>query len=522
MKFACGYEKINLGKNMQTLLDVINDSLKTDITKKTKKQSTKIGDIFSTLLNSLNAENTDEFSVSKIVLDKNEINFKKTDIKKNINSDIFKINKSKNLFEASNFLQILNILEVLNGGKINKFPILNSKMTEFFSVEKNILEIKGAKNITELIKISQKFNLGLEKINITKDLTNRFEKEFKELTKKNFFKLENNLNFNEMTKAKINQISKTKSKPDETNLPKLLANLENKNTDKKTLNLISQPKNDKSLEIKNQTNLTNKELNLEQISKKEILKNDVKNEIKFDKTLNFDKNLKQDENINKITPKLVENSQKTGILNEKIPQENAQIKDNITKKEHTQIKLDIPKDDVLKMVLNPTTQNENNKEQQTSQNNSKDNEIEHFIIKDIVKNAQNQMKNIEVKKTFESFSTSLKEQVQNYKPPIMRVNLVLNPEKLGEVEITIVNRGNNLHINFNSTPQTMNLFLQNQTEFKASLVNMGFGELQMNFSDQQQNKDQTQNSKKFKYVRNGESTEETEQNLLELIIPRYI
>ncbi|WXG61190.1 hypothetical protein VB002_07240 [Campylobacter concisus] len=32
----------------------------------------------------------------------------------------------------------------------------------------------------------------------------------------------------------------------------------------------------------------------------------------------------------------------------------------------------------------------------------------------------------------------------------------------------------------------MNLFLQNQAEFKNSLVNMGFTELEMNFSDQNQ------------------------------------
>lgn len=546
---------------MQTLLDIINDNFSPSIAKKTQKNDGEgKSDIFSTLLNSLNTENTDTPQLSDI-LNLKEINNTNNEIDLNITKKV----DSKNLFEASNFLQILSLLEVLNGGKINKFPILNSKMTEFFSVEKNVLEIKSAKNILELIKISKKFDLGLEKISITKDLTNKFEKEFKELAKKNFFKIENNLKFDEMTKSKINQMAKIDPKKDEANLPKLLANLDNKNPkseipmdkivksknendlnienkiiDKKTdLNLQNQKNtnekkqetiNEKILQsLKNENevkseNKIDKQTPFEEISKDKNLKNEPKfEEILKDKNLNneskFDKIVKSDEIINKMSQKIPENTHKIEISQDK----------NIDKKpqETNQIKQNIQKEDMLKTALNPSMQT--NKEQnkkddnQQSQNKNSSDEL-NLIVKDIVKNAQNQMKNIEVKRTFESFATTLKDQIENYKPPIMRVNMVLNPEKLGEVEITIVNRGNNLHINFNSTPQTMSLFLQNQAEFKASLVNMGFSELQMNFSDQNQNKNQEQNSKKFRYTKNDNELqdEEMEHNLLEIVVPRYI
>ena len=114
--------------------------------------------------------------------------------------------------------------------------------------------------------------------------------------------------------------------------------------------------------------------------------------------------------------------------------------------------------------------------------------------------------------------------MQNYKAPITRFNITLNPLNLGEVEITMVNRGNNLHVNFNSTTATMNLFLQNQAEFKNSLVNMGFTELEMNFSDQNQRQEKREQTKN-KYSSNQSDESENaqaEQSLLELVIPRYI
>ena len=128
------------------------------------------------------------------------------------------------------------------------------------------------------------------------------------------------------------------------------------------------------------------------------------------------------------------------------------------------------------------------------------------------------------KDTFNSFAADFKEKLENYKPPFMRVQLALNPKGLGEVDVTIVNRGNNLHVNISSNANTMSLFTQNQAEFKNSLVNMGFTNLDMNFSDQKENKEQQQSnkaSKEFDETFEDENVEE-ETTSIELVVPQYV
>ena len=147
------------------------------------------------------------------------------------------------------------------------------------------------------------------------------------------------------------------------------------------------------------------------------------------------------------------------------------------------------------------------------------------MVKDVISNAKAQTKNFQaVRETLDNFSSNLKEQVAAYKSPFMRFNITLNPLNLGEVEITMVNRGNNLHINFSSNTQTMNLFLQNQAEFKNSLVNMGFTELEMNFSDQNRpKKEQGQKSYKgSKFSSDDAEQSEPVAPRLELVVPRYV
>ncbi|MEH1009791.1 flagellar hook-length control protein FliK [Campylobacter concisus] len=102
---------------------------------------------------------------------------------------------------------------------------------------------------------------------------------------------------------------------------------------------------------------------------------------------------------------------------------------------------------------------------------SSDNKSElNQMVKDIANSAKHQLQTkAEIKETLSNFSSTLKEQVQNYKAPITRFNITLNPLNLGEVEITMVNRGNNLHVNFNSTTATMNLFCKTRPSLKTAL-----------------------------------------------------
>lgn len=87
------------------------------------------------------------------------------------------------------------------------------------------------------------------------------------------------------------------------------------------------------------------------------------------------------------------------------------------------------------------------------------------------------------KETLRHFSAALKEEVQNYKPPLTKLSLELNPEKLGSVELTITQRGQNLHVQVVSNPQAIQLFMNNAPEFRQQLANVGFSDVSMSFSD---------------------------------------
>ncbi|MDX1294919.1 MAG: flagellar hook-length control protein FliK, partial [Sulfurimonadaceae bacterium] len=76
----------------------------------------------------------------------------------------------------------------------------------------------------------------------------------------------------------------------------------------------------------------------------------------------------------------------------------------------------------------------------------------------------------------------IKEAVQNYKPPFTRIKIQLNPVKLGEVDVTMVQRGNNVHINISSNTAAVTTLAQNATELRTQLSQSGMGNATMNFS----------------------------------------
>ena len=128
----------------------------------------------------------------------------------------------------------------------------------------------------------------------------------------------------------------------------------------------------------------------------------------------------------------------------------------------------------------------------------------------------------DTQKTFHNFAQEFKEKVESYKPPLMKIKMQLSPKNLGDVDVTLINRGNNLHVNINSTPNTIAIFTQNQTEFKNALVNMGFTGLQMNFGESKEQDRGQQGYKSGKTTKNLPTDEEQELNSFEIIVPRYI
>ena len=175
-------------------------------------------------------------------------------------------------------------------------------------------------------------------------------------------------------------------------------------------------------------------------------------------------------------------------------------------------------------------ENFTNDTQSTQNEQSTIKSSEQSILKDIMLNAK--LKNISKEtqiSSVRSFAAEMAQKINDYKPPITRIAMVLNPAELGEVSVTMISRANNLHINITSNAQTMQLFVANQAEFKNSLVNMGYSDVQMNFSDAKQgggNGSQNRaKSAKRAYENDDIQINEINENgekTLEVILPKYI
>ena len=130
---------------------------------------------------------------------------------------------------------------------------------------------------------------------------------------------------------------------------------------------------------------------------------------------------------------------------------------------------------------------------------------------------------VDAKQTIRHFAQTLQEQVENYKPPFTRMQLTLDPKDLGKVEVTLISRGNNLHIQVNSNPMAIGVMAIQGNELKNQLISMGFTDVQMQFNmnQQQQQQDNRQHIYSAKeYIDIDEIPENYDS--LEIIIPQYV
>lgn len=434
------------------------------------------------------------------------INNKLAHISKNLNQNVQNLNHTPhaNLSQNSKMTKkddtsllsqtLKNLDSILSSkeSKHEKNDKVKSKIEEDVTDAKNTLKnIKNdefAKNLTEELNIKDKKNQdNLNKDNNLKDLIKDSTKQDKNSNKE----LKDNASTQELTNLKdLNKENKDLNKDFNKELNKnqgdmqgqnknLKNNNQNLNLDK---NLNKEIVKDTQNLVSNLTHLTQKDFNLNKELKNNNKENkDIKQNF-FDQKLNF-------ENLNKT--QVVQNKEN-----------NANFNNNTNKETFTQEQTKTHSENVDKNSLDELNS----------------------LVKDLNKATQNNARNITPKETLQYFSQDLKEAVDQYKAPITKLSITLNPNNLGEVEVTLVQRGNNLHINFNSNTNAMNLFIQNQAEFKNSLVNMGFTGLEMNFSDQgkrEQNQNQGKNRSGygFKDVLDGKN--ESEKVNLELVLAKY-
>lgn len=327
--------------------------------------------------------------------------------------------------------------------------------------------------------------------------SNNIKDEFKEVKKEEQTKIVNKESkdspVSENTKdlQKINSQNKTFNQ-----------NEKNENKVQEKENLKQEDAKDQNKNVKNQ-----KDLNVYKHSNQEVIKENQ------DLTLNT---MSKDFIPSKEPKTNVKENQdlKVNIFDQKVNFDNLQKDQIVQNKDSNQ---------------NPTNTNKEvfiQEQTKINTENGDKNTLEELnsLVKDLNKITHNTNKNIILKETFQHFSQDLKDALDQYKPPVTKLSITLNPNNLGEVEVTLIQRGNNLHINFNSNTNAMNLFIQHQAEFKNSLVNMGFTGLEMNFSDQSkkehnQNKGKSRNGQGFKEALEGKN--ENEKINLELVLAKY-
>lgn len=119
--------------------------------------------------------------------------------------------------------------------------------------------------------------------------------------------------------------------------------------------------------------------------------------------------------------------------------------------------------------------------------------------------------------TIKYFSEDLKEQIDSYRPPLMKLSLNLNPVDLGEVNITMVARGGALNVSMTSNQSALQLLMQSSGQLQQNLSALGFTNLSVNFnssdkksgdkkSDSNQSDSGKQNNSKQNYKEVAESS----------------
>jgi len=423
---------------------------------------------------------------------------------------------------------LLKVISLLKNpdAKISSFPSLSNKLTKLINSKTALKELKDINNITDLLKLSKKYDLGLEKFSVKSMDIETLKNEFPTLAKKEFFIVPKEENLKVLAETKKEGASK----------PTVLSisNIEKPKTEAKkepTLfeKIMSTPKEEK------------KEVTVAKEIVKEKIVEEKKETIAIKVTEETKKTIKVvQEEVSKVVVKEEQKELKTKVVKEDlhVKVDKEVKKPEVTRVNEAKVESNIPKRGMIEDLLQgmktdkqikPTTvvasesSNLDTKVTESSETKTEPtinrNELKPQIKTDTIASKQLSPS----RETFSNFAADFKEKLENYKPPFMRVQLALNPKGLGEVDVTIVNRGNNLHVNISSNTNTMSLFTQNQAEFKNSLVNMGFTNLEMNFSDQREKQEQ-KNSKSEKESSDffEEENLEEETTSIELIVPQYV
>lgn len=92
-------------------------------------------------------------------------------------------------------------------------------------------------------------------------------------------------------------------------------------------------------------------------------------------------------------------------------------------------------------------------------------------------------KMFDARETMRQFAYALRQEIQNYKPPLSKITIELQPANLGSVEVSIISQGKNIQIQLHSNQNTLNLFIQNQSDLRTALSQIGYENVAMSFNN---------------------------------------
>jgi hypothetical protein len=471
-------------------------------------------------------------------------------------------------------LSIVNTLQ--QDSQTTNFPTLkaSSNLEKILNNETARQDFANVKNVSDLLEVSKKYDLGLEKLSISKESVESLQTKFPKLTQNNFFdEITTALKQMQTEPRSTAQTTQQTTIPTQVGLMNLLDNQQPKTQpvpqtqsilgeliakessseathSQQPIPTSSKPLEETSIVNEKQQTLAQKIVN-NAASETKITdasmqqKNDphtddaVKSSIEvltkpletvIQKALHDVKQeMKKSEvpmqaiNENGVTTQETPIAKPNDLKAEVIQKSDAKNDESLVKSLKQEKTIDTTNDELSSAQTTKPLVSEEVKSSSEDIQSTPDIKTD-STVKITTKQDFNTNKPTTTKESLSQFASDLKEQIETYKPPIMKVELSLSPKSLGDVDVTLLTRGNNLHVNISSNTTTMNLFTQNQDEVKSALVNMGFTNLEMNFSDQR-NSEQSQHHQKqsggnFKEF--GAEQTEDDTALLEIVIPQYV
>ncbi|WP_333802896.1 flagellar hook-length control protein FliK [Sulfurospirillum sp.] len=438
-----------------------------------------------------------------------------------------------------------DLLSVVNALQQNSqttiFPTLKASSTleKILGSETARQDFANVKNVSDLMDLSKKYNLGLEKLSISQESLDTLQTKFPKLAQNNFFNdlqtaldtAQNSQN-NETTKATTTNIMSLLDKqPPKTDVTptSMLSELISKTTPPKVVEQNNVPD---TMPIVEEPIIVNEK---QQNTLAQALQAPQEESIQAT-TAPIETITQKVVNTNETKKTTVTQTEPTEVITPEEPVQTASTRVNEVKKEALGKTTEDTQDTVLKTIKNDKTATDTTgeeatqiqkiaktEEKDTTKTSSEETQSIQDVKTDVKATAKQDtsVKNTPVKESLNQFASDLKEKIEAYKPPIMKVELSLSPKNLGDVDVTLLTRGNNLHVNISSNTTTMSLFTQNQNDVKNALVGMGFTNLEMNFSDQN-NKEQPQQNNQKQNNGNFEEFNEDETALLEIVIPQYV